>query len=296
MTDIPQYWTEIPDKGRYCYGFNGKEKDDEITGQTGSHLDFGARIYDSRIGRWLACDPLAAKYPDLSTYNFVANSPLIFIDPDGKDIIWVGDWTAKQKRAQKAMLKTQWGKAVYRQFNNSKTDDIYIAASSEISGKAVTSFNVKNSFTDNFYFPWETPTLEYQNSYVPDNYKKFVNAFNGQNVNNIDARMHLLLVASDALEGNEYQAAALINHDIIAHILVPLIYGKDLPEKTEHDIVGGNQVGNAAKNRSGSIQEDINNDAANTQKNGEGSVDKSQQKLERVEKEVNEYKTNEEKE
>jgi hypothetical protein len=44
-------------------------------------------MYDSRLGRWFAVDPLARKYPMLSPYAFVANNPLIYIDPDGKDII-----------------------------------------------------------------------------------------------------------------------------------------------------------------------------------------------------------------
>ncbi|MFH2096546.1 MAG: RHS repeat-associated core domain-containing protein, partial [Bacteroidota bacterium] len=70
------------------FGFNGQEKDDEITGVTGSHLDFGARVYDSRIGRWLACDPLAIKYPNLSPYQYTANNPIAFIDPNGKEIKW----------------------------------------------------------------------------------------------------------------------------------------------------------------------------------------------------------------
>lgn len=48
--------------------------------------DFGARMYDARLGRWLSLDPLQAKYPNLSPYNFVANSPIMFVDPDGKKI------------------------------------------------------------------------------------------------------------------------------------------------------------------------------------------------------------------
>ena len=46
----------------YKYGFNGKEKDDE-TNVGGGSYDFGARIYDSRIGRWWIIDPLFKKYP-----------------------------------------------------------------------------------------------------------------------------------------------------------------------------------------------------------------------------------------
>jgi RHS repeat-associated protein len=69
----------------YRFGFNGQEKDDEIKGN-GNSYDFGARMLDPRIGRWLALDPLAARYTSLSPYNFVANSPLAFIDPDGKRI------------------------------------------------------------------------------------------------------------------------------------------------------------------------------------------------------------------
>jgi RHS repeat-associated protein len=47
--------------GIYRFGFNGQEKDDEVKVE-GNSLDFGARIYDSRLGRWLSLDPLQAKY------------------------------------------------------------------------------------------------------------------------------------------------------------------------------------------------------------------------------------------
>ncbi len=42
----------------YRYGFNGKEKDDEVKGE-GNSLDFGARMYDSRLGRFLSIDKYA---------------------------------------------------------------------------------------------------------------------------------------------------------------------------------------------------------------------------------------------
>jgi RHS repeat-associated protein len=68
----------------YRYGFNGKEKDSELKGE-GNSLDFGARMYDPRIGRWFAPDLLEGKYPSISPYVFSRNSPLMFNDIDGKD-------------------------------------------------------------------------------------------------------------------------------------------------------------------------------------------------------------------
>ncbi len=61
------------------------EKDDEIKGK-GNSLDFGARMYDTRLSRWMSLDPLAIKYPFASPYTFVLNSPLWFVDPDGRDL------------------------------------------------------------------------------------------------------------------------------------------------------------------------------------------------------------------
>ncbi len=72
----------------YRYGFNGMEKDDEVTNQEGTSYDFGARIYNPRVGRWLSGDPHEARYPSLSTYSAFADNPIIFNDPDGRDIIY----------------------------------------------------------------------------------------------------------------------------------------------------------------------------------------------------------------
>lgn len=63
------------------------EMDPEIKGG-GNSYDFGARMYDNRIGRWLAVDPLAAKYPSMAPYVGIGNNPIIYVDPDGR---WIDD-------------------------------------------------------------------------------------------------------------------------------------------------------------------------------------------------------------
>ena len=75
----------------YRYGFNGMEQDNEVKGIKNSY-DFGARLYDPRVGRWLSRDPLEAKYAGLSPYNFVNNMPIIAVDPDGERIIIVNGY------------------------------------------------------------------------------------------------------------------------------------------------------------------------------------------------------------
>ena len=68
------------------YTFSGKEKDVET-----GYGYFGARYYDSGLSIWLSVDPMSDKYPSMSPYNYCANNPVIYKDPDGKDKIEVGD-------------------------------------------------------------------------------------------------------------------------------------------------------------------------------------------------------------
>jgi RHS repeat-associated protein len=67
----------------YRYGFNNMEKDDELKG-SGNSYDFGARIYDSRVGRFLSLDPLWTQYIDWSAYAGFNDNPVVFSDPTGK--------------------------------------------------------------------------------------------------------------------------------------------------------------------------------------------------------------------
>ena len=67
----------------YRYGFNGKEKDKNISSLT--TYDYGFRIYSPAIGKFLSVDPLFKNYPWNSTYAFAENDVVRSIDLDGKE-------------------------------------------------------------------------------------------------------------------------------------------------------------------------------------------------------------------
>jgi RHS repeat-associated protein len=66
----------------YRFGFNGKEKDNN--GELGlTSYDYGFRIYNPGLGRFLSVDPLAKAFPTLSAYQFAGDNPIAAIDLDG---------------------------------------------------------------------------------------------------------------------------------------------------------------------------------------------------------------------
>jgi RHS repeat-associated protein len=85
-TDYYAFGMVMPDRSinteGYRFGFNGKENDNEIKG-TGNQQDYGMRIYDPRLGRFLSVDPITSEYPELTPYQFASNSPINSIDLDG---------------------------------------------------------------------------------------------------------------------------------------------------------------------------------------------------------------------
>jgi RHS repeat-associated protein len=64
--------------GGYRYSFNGKETDSETGLQ-----DYGFRIYNPSLGKFLSVDPLADEYPYYTPYQFAGDMPIWAIDLDG---------------------------------------------------------------------------------------------------------------------------------------------------------------------------------------------------------------------
>jgi len=67
----------------YRYAFNNKEKDHAGMGGGGSTYDYGFRIYNPQIAKFLSVDPLFQSFPWYTPYQFAGNKPIIAIDLDG---------------------------------------------------------------------------------------------------------------------------------------------------------------------------------------------------------------------
>lgn len=179
--------------GNYRFGFNGKENDKEWGNQL--IQDYGFRLYNPAIGKFLSVDPLAPEYPELTTYQFASNSPIAGSDLDGLefkleifpgdkqeydalfDVLNTDDVYAQRTFIYKMMLRTKRGDLhsraatlekgnnptgltinIYDNFGNT-TDQIHYDSRRNVFGFAVGSHDSQNYPVD-VHLANETPNLE----------------------------------------------------------------------------------------------------------------------------------------
>jgi len=120
-TDYYAFGSTMPGRsfqsGGYRFGFNGKESDGETQTQ-----DYGMRIYDYRLGRFLSVDPLTSKYPFYSPYQFAGNSPIKFIDLDGAEPDLCPLNMGKNSAAKKSLINLSDFKSILDNIFSLKVD------------------------------------------------------------------------------------------------------------------------------------------------------------------------------
>ena len=121
---------------RYRYGFNGKEDDPEWQGK-GNSYDYGFRIYNPRIGKFLSVDPLAPDYPHNSPYAFSENRVIDGVELEGLEWIFASQLHFAQNHKLSPFLdKFDASKAIERS-NGARGTWYYV-------GKHVTVKSVSN--------------------------------------------------------------------------------------------------------------------------------------------------------
>ena len=87
------------------YKYNGKELD-RTHGL--DWYDYGARMYDPALARWMVPDPLAEKYYSVSPYSYCHDNPMNATDPDGRDDFFDenGNFIKKTKTGDNIMIKS----------------------------------------------------------------------------------------------------------------------------------------------------------------------------------------------
>lgn len=98
---------------KYRFGFNGKENDTDF-GNKQVIQDYGFRVYNPSIGKFLSTDPLAKSYSWYTPYQFAGNKP-----------IWVSNLDALEEKIEtvfdtesfKAQLKVSSENLISFNFN-----------------------------------------------------------------------------------------------------------------------------------------------------------------------------------
>ena len=146
---------------QYRFGFNGKEED-KWNGDHGAYADFGARMYDERLGRFFTPDSKAIKYPNYSPYLFAGNRPIDAIDYEGEGPRYPAIAAAFERKLNQLSRK---GSVSFTKFDQSDINQIVFSVNFKINGHVIHQmfeFNEKtyDQGCENLLMNWGVDTYD----------------------------------------------------------------------------------------------------------------------------------------
>lgn len=153
---------------KYRFGFNGKENDNGIyldangSAVNGAQQDYGMRIYNSQLCRFLSVDPLTSSYPWYTPYQFAGNKPINSIDLDGLEEVEVnrkydenGNPTTTQiidlpKTPEREKITKEKGRIQINEYqNNDGKTVIKTTYANDLTGNELSAYNLAPNVKDN---------------------------------------------------------------------------------------------------------------------------------------------------
>jgi len=121
------------------FAFNGKENDNEVKG-IGNQQDYGFRIYDTRIAKFLSVDPLTKDYPWYTPYQFAGNKPIWAVDLDGKEEFFATDYFDVNGVLYKTVITLASDRGIKEDVHTVYRSSVYTNVSTDQNGNATTTF------------------------------------------------------------------------------------------------------------------------------------------------------------
>jgi len=96
--------------------------------------DYGFRLYNPAIAKFLSVDPLAPEYPELTPYQFASNTPIWAIDLDGLEAFFIHGTYSDETRWHRPST-AWWGTSYLMDMTNNVTADFGFSWREKIDNK-----------------------------------------------------------------------------------------------------------------------------------------------------------------